>query len=74
MASVAIDVGKCWLQDQRDCDLCRFHCAFIAIEIKKTVNSSIALPVLNESLCVGCAACKIVCPAEAIAIKDYPYM
>lgn len=73
MASVAIDVSKCWLQDQRDCDLCRFHCAFEAIEIKKTGNNSLALPVLAENKCVGCAACKIVCPADAIYVKYHPY-
>ena len=74
MASVEIDVSRCWLQDQRDCDLCRFHCSFDAIEIKKTGNSVVALPVLDEHSCVGCAACKIICPAEAIMIKIHPYM
>jgi len=68
MASVRIDVDRCWLQDQRDCDLCRFHCAYNAIGIKSTEESIIALPVLDESNCVGCAACKIVCPPQAISI------
>jgi len=69
MASVIIDIDMCWLQDQRDCDLCRFHCTYDAIEIKKSTRSHIALPILDESKCVGCAACKIVCPAEAIKMK-----
>ena len=68
MASVHIDVDRCWLQDQRDCDLCRFHCAYNAIEIKKTEDRMITLPVLDESKCVGCAACKIICPPQAIMI------
>jgi formate hydrogenlyase subunit 6/NADH:ubiquinone oxidoreductase subunit I len=72
IASIEIDVEKCWLQDQRDCDLCRFHCAYDAIEIKKSNSSLIALPMLAEDKCVGCAACKIVCPAEAIMMKQYP--
>ena len=66
MAKVRIDVDHCWLQQQKDCDLCRFHCFYNAIEIRKTDRNSIALPVLDEDKCVGCAACKIVCPAEAI--------
>jgi formate hydrogenlyase subunit 6/NADH:ubiquinone oxidoreductase subunit I len=70
MASVEIDVNKCWLQDQRDCNLCRFHCTFKAIEIKKSGGSPIALPVLATHKCVGCAACKIVCPAEAIVMQN----
>lgn len=68
MASVHIDLDRCWLQDQRDCDLCRFHCTYHAIEIKRTEENVIALPVLNGSKCVGCAACKIVCPPQAIII------
>ena len=66
MAKVRLDVDHCWLQQQKDCDLCRFHCFYNAIEIRKTERNSIALPVLDEDKCVGCAACKIVCPAEAI--------
>jgi ferredoxin len=68
MASVHIDLDRCWLQDQRDCDLCKFHCAYHAIEIRRTEESIIALPVLDDSKCVGCAACKIVCPPQAIII------
>ena len=68
MASVMIDVKRCWLQEQRDCDLCRYHCAFDAIKIKKVGDDLIALPYLDESKCVGCAACKIVCPPQAITI------
>lgn len=68
MASVHIDLDNCWLQNQRDCDLCRFHCAYNAIEIRRTEISTIALPILNEKKCIGCAACKIVCPPQAISI------
>jgi len=66
ITSVNINVDQCWLQQQKDCNLCRFHCSYEAIEIRKTSGYLIALPVLDESKCVGCAACKIVCPAEAI--------
>ena len=70
MASIRIDTNRCWLQDQRDCDLCRFHCAYDAIEIRKTEESIIALPVLDIRKCVGCAACKIVCPPQVISIVE----
>jgi len=69
MTSVLIDVKRCWLQEQRDCDLCRYHCAFDAIKIKKVGDDLIALPYLDESKCVGCGACKIVCPPQAITIR-----
>ncbi len=68
MAGVRIDVETCWLNHQKDCDQCRYHCAYDAIEIKKTGGSPLALPVLDDDKCVGCAACKIICPADAIEI------
>ncbi|MFC2124629.1 4Fe-4S dicluster domain-containing protein [Bacteroidota bacterium] len=68
MASVKINLDDCWLNHQKDCDLCRYHCKYDAIEIKKTEENLIAFPVLYEDKCVGCAACKIVCPAGAIEI------
>lgn len=68
MASIHIDLEACWLNFQKDCDLCRYHCAFDAIKIRKTGDSPLALPVLFRDKCVGCAACKIVCPADAIEI------
>lgn len=68
MAKAKINVEDCYLQHQRECDLCKYHCAYDAIEIKKTGNSQIALPVIVEDKCVGCGACKIACPADAITI------
>jgi ferredoxin len=68
MASVRIDIDQCWLQDQRDCNLCRYYCAYDAMEIRKTQESLLALPILDINKCVGCAACKIVCPADAITM------
>jgi len=69
MAGIRINLEDCWLNQQKDCDLCRYHCAYDAIRIKKTGDSILALPVLNEEKCVGCAECKIICPGDAIEMK-----
>lgn len=65
MGRAIINVDVCYLQYQRECDLCRYHCAYDAIEIKKTGVSQLALPIIVENKCVGCGACKIICPADA---------
>ncbi len=44
-----------------DCKICYQHCKFNAI------NESIAI---NPLKCEGCGVCKLVCPIDAITLKD----
>ncbi len=66
MASAVIDVDDCLLQQLKECDLCRYHCKYDAIEIARTGHDQIKLPRVIENKCTGCGACKIICPAQVI--------
>ena len=68
MAQAVINVDDCLLQQLKECDLCRYHCKYEAIEIARTCNDQIKLPRVIEEKCTGCAACKIICPVQVIHI------
>ena len=66
MALAVINVDDCLLQQLKECDLCRYHCKYDAIEIARTGHNQIKLPRVIENKCTGCGACKIICPAQVI--------
>ena len=66
---VKIKLDQCLLTNNKECNQCKLACAYDAIEIKSSENDFTAVPEVNTSLCVGCAACKIVCPPGAIYIN-----
>jgi ferredoxin-type protein NapF len=59
----------CLLTNNRECDRCKTYCAYSAIEIKKSNDDFSSYPFIINNRCVGCGACKIVCPVEAIVIE-----
>ena len=65
---VKIKLDQCLLKNNKECNQCKLACAYDAIEIKSFDNNFTAVPEVNTSLCVGCAACKIACPPGAIVI------
>jgi ferredoxin-type protein NapF len=68
MARSVINVDDCLLQQLKECDLCRYHCKYDAIEIARTGHDQIKLPRVIENKCTGCGACKIICPVQVIDI------
>lgn len=66
MARALIHIDDCLLQQRKECDLCKYHCAYDAIEISRKGNSKLSLPRVIEDRCTGCAACKIICPVQVI--------
>ena len=66
MARAVINVDDCLLQQLKECDLCRYHCKYDAIEIARTGNDQNKLPRVIDDKCTGCGACKIVCPVQVI--------
>lgn len=66
MARAVINVDDCLLQQLKECDLCKYHCKYDAIEIARSGKDQIKLPRVFESKCTGCAACKIICPVQVI--------
>jgi Pyruvate/2-oxoacid:ferredoxin oxidoreductase delta subunit len=66
MARAVIHVDDCLLQQRKECDLCKYHCAYDAIDISRKGDSMLSLPHVMEDRCTGCAACKIICPVQVI--------
>ena len=58
----------CLLTRNQECDRCKFSCDYDAIEITGSFNYS-AIPVIIREKCVGCGACQVACPTNAIVIK-----
>ncbi len=66
LARLAFD--KCLLAQNTECDRCKFYCEFDAIKIETGEGRIYARPVISHEKCVGCGACKIACPADALDI------
>lgn len=55
------------LHDNHPCDNCARHCPTEAITMipSQAANpSSVRIPAVNESKCIGCGACEALCPAR----------
>lgn len=55
------------LTDGVECGNCARHCPTGAIEMvpsDKDDEESVKIPVVNESICIGCGACEYVCPSR----------
>lgn len=66
MASVVLEYEKCLLYSQTECSQCKQYCEYGAVSFQKQAPYMTPVPIFNEEKCVGCAACKIVCPENAI--------
>lgn len=69
MATASVEHEKCLLFKQKECNQCELHCAYDAISFQKPAGLMTPVPVFDPEKCVGCAACKIVCPENAIQIN-----
>jgi len=69
MGTAVIQTDQCYLQQGRECNLCRQYCEYDAILMKETTEDGTRLPAVMENNCVGCGACKIICPPRAIEIR-----
>lgn len=49
-----------------NCDLCKQHCKFDAINVDRENNYSV-----NNYACEGCSVCEWVCPVDAISMEEY---
>lgn len=69
MATMNVDYEKCLLYKQKECSQCQQYCEYGAVSYQKQALFMTPVPVFDEEKCVGCAACKIVCPENAISIS-----
>jgi ferredoxin-type protein NapF len=72
MATVRVDFENCRLFNQKECDQCRLSCEYDAISFQVLDPYLTPMPVIDTEKCVGCAACKIVCPENVIRIVLVP--
>lgn len=58
------------ISDGVHCGNCARHCPTNAIEMKPLIPDEpdgLSIPVINESLCIGCGACEYVCPSRPLS-------
>lgn len=67
MGLAVIEEESCYLRTGRECNQCRHYCEYEAIEMKSGPAIS-RIPVILIDKCVGCGACQVVCPPQAIKI------
>ncbi|MEI6139571.1 MAG: 4Fe-4S dicluster domain-containing protein [Mariniphaga sp.] len=69
MGKAVLKTADCLLSFQKECDRCKVVCAYKAVLINPKNNESLVLPEIDPVKCVGCGACKIVCPKNCISIN-----
>jgi ferredoxin-type protein NapG len=71
MGRCLLNSKNCLLLDDKECGKCKTACSYNAISIVSTNDLFNSLPKINDSLCVGCGACLIICPTSCFSIiKD----
>lgn len=69
MGIARVQAENCLLARHRECDLCRRYCEYDAVVIRLTDDDISARPEIIAERCVGCGACKVVCPASVISAE-----
>lgn len=69
MGLAEIKTKECLLTLLKECDRCKAVCPYDAVEILPSADNSTAVSVISGEKCVGCGACKIVCPASCISVN-----
>jgi len=70
MASANVDYENCLLYNQKECNQCKQFCAYDAVSYQVPPGLMNPIPVFDKEKCVGCGACKIVCPENVIHINS----
>lgn len=69
MGFAQIEITKCLLSEQKECDRCQFYCEYDAISIRSSNLDFSAWPEVHKDKCVGCGACVLACPVNIISIQ-----
>jgi len=71
MGLAQVDMAICVLGDDRECQVCRNHCPYEAIQILWSDESYTNAPRVDPQRCNGCGACEAACitsPQKAIRV------
>jgi len=68
MGLAEIKTKDCLLTSLKERDRCKAVCPYDAVEILTSADNSTAVSVISGEKCVGCGACKIVCPVSCISV------
>jgi ferredoxin len=67
VARSSLELPKCIVTEKgTPCGACAEHCPTGALAMARVPAHRHPIPVLDETLCVGCGACETVCPSEPI--------
>jgi ferredoxin-type protein NapF len=69
MGTAEIILQNCFLVHNKECIRCKESCKYNAIEFISGVNILNMIPKVESRKCVGCGACKVICPGNCITIN-----
>ena len=65
VARSSLDLPKCIVIEKgTPCGACAEHCPTGALDMARDPAHRHPIPILDETLCIGCGACETVCPSE----------
>jgi ferredoxin-type protein NapF len=68
MGRCLLNLKDCLLIHGKECGKCRTACSYHAINLVHTTDHLNSIPELNDTLCVGCGACLVICPVDCFKI------
>jgi len=68
MATASVDYENCLLYKHKECNQCKQYCTYDAVSYELQPGLMNPIPIFDREKCVGCGACKIVCPENVIHI------
>jgi ferredoxin len=69
MGTAEVHLENCLLFNNIECVKCKESCKYEALDFIAQKNVLNMIPVVNKNKCVGCGACKVICPSKCIEIK-----
>jgi ferredoxin-type protein NapF len=68
MGKAEVKTADCLLYRNKECDRCKAACFYKAILIQEKRDKSLMFPEIVSEKCVGCGACKVICPTNCISV------
>jgi len=66
MGTAKVHLSRCLLSRNGECDRCKMACSYQALAIRPVSGLLLMAPVVEGTTCVGCGACAVICPTDAI--------